>query len=63
MITIFVGNYNNDSVVEKPITINLYTARPTQSRHKPFAAFRPFQSSWLVNLGHRTIRFQEFHMT
>jgi hypothetical protein len=42
IITICVGNYLDDSIVEKPFTINVYVAPPTLSRHKPFAAHRTF---------------------
>ncbi|KAF7125919.1 hypothetical protein CNMCM5793_002278 [Aspergillus hiratsukae] len=40
VITISVGNHNDDSVIEKPITISIYAAHPTASHNRPLAAFR-----------------------
>lgn len=42
VITICVGNYHDDSVVEKPLAINVYVASPALSRHQPFVPHRTF---------------------
>jgi hypothetical protein len=40
VVTISLGNYNNDNVIEKPITISVYNAYPIGSGNMPHSAFQ-----------------------
>lgn len=40
VVTISLGNYDDDNVIEKPITIGVYNAYPTGSRNMSHSAFQ-----------------------